>query len=287
MNNIQFNNNIINLIKSRSSWRSYISKQLEENELTAINILHTELTNGPLGSSARFQLINKTSALKIDNRRLGTYGFIKNPRYFIAGAVKRGEYHWEDYGYLMELIILKMTDMELGTCWLGGTFSRSAFGKIMQIRNDEVIPAVTSVGNISETRSIRDHVIRWGAKSHSRKSINNLFFENNFNRPINLQTLDFYSDVLEMVRLAPSASNRQPWRIVKIYDNYHLFLKRSSKYASYNNSIDLQRVDMGIAMCHFELTANALGLKGYWKVNRPDLTPPDSIEYIVTWESIN
>ncbi len=286
MLNIQLKNTVIDLVKTRTSWRSYLSKQLEEHDLNTINTLFTDLIVGPFGSRTRFQLINKMNAVEIDNSRLGTYGFIKNPRYFIAGAVKRGAYHWEDYGYLMESIILKMTDLELGTCWLGGTFARSEFGKIMQVRDDEVIPAVTPVGYVPGRRSIRDRVIRWGAKSHSRKPGERLFFENNFDRPINFQSLDRYREVLEMVRLAPSASNKQPWRIIKIDDNYHLFLKRSSKYVSFNISSDLQRVDMGIAMCHFELTAKELGLNGQWELDNPALALPELTEYIMTWKSI-
>ena len=32
---------------------------------------------------------------------------------------------------------------------------------------------------------------------------------------------------------------------------------------------DLQRVDMGIAMCHFELAARERGLAGRWVVEQP------------------
>jgi hypothetical protein len=47
---------------------------------------------------------------------------------------------------------------------------------------------------------------------------------------------------------------------------------------------DLQRVDMGIAMCHFELTAREAGLSGEWLRAEPDIEKPDSLtEYVVTW----
>jgi hypothetical protein len=47
---------------------------------------------------------------------------------------------------------------------------------------------------------------------------------------------------------------------------------------------DLQRVDMGIAMSHFELTANERGLKGNWVVKDPQIDKPDRmIEYTVSW----
>jgi len=33
----------------------------------------------------------------------------------------------ENFGYRMELIVLHATDLELGTCWLGGTFFTQQF----------------------------------------------------------------------------------------------------------------------------------------------------------------
>ena len=42
---------------------------------------------------------------------------------------------------------------------------------------------------------------------------------------------------------------------------------------------------MGIAMCHFELTARETGLKGRWVLNDPQLQIPDEIKYTVTWEA--
>ena len=47
---------------------------------------------------------------------------------------------------------------------------------------------------------------------------------------------------------------------------------------------DLQRVDMGIAMAHFELTAMEVGLDGSWIVdNQISSSEIEGIEYLVTW----
>ncbi len=229
----------------------------------------------------RFCLIEKNDPAIFDNVRLGTYGFIKNAKNFIVGALVPGERSWEDCGYLLENIILKMTDLELGTCWMGGTFKRSEFGKAVNVLENEVVPAITPVGYPTTTRSIRDQVIRWGAKSHSRKSWESVFFEGDFETRLDRDILGEYGVVLDMVRLAPSASNKQPWRIVHQGHHYHFFLKRM-KY-SHGKSVDLQRIDMGIAMCHFELTARDLGLSGGWDDHRPDLELPDYFEYCITW----
>ena len=67
------------------------------------------------------------------------------------------------------------------------------------------------------------------------------------------------------------------------------YLQRSPGYRKrrtvklFANS-DLQRVDMGIAMSHFELTARQLGLNGGWEVNPPqDAALKGLAEYTVSW----
>lgn len=90
-----------------------------------------------------------------------------------------------------------------------------------------------------------------------------------------------------MLRLAPSASNKQPWQIIKDGSSFHFHLEESKLYRmilKYN----LQRLDMGIAMCHFELTVNQLGLKGKWKKENQVLdinNKKSNIKYIVSWIS--
>ena len=64
---------------------------------------------------------------------------------------------------------------------------------------------------------------------------------------------------LEMVRLAPSAVNKQPWRVVIADNAAHFYLKRSKGFG-HETDLDMQKIDMGIALCHFALTAKESGL---------------------------
>jgi hypothetical protein len=94
-----------------------------------------------------------------------------------------------------------------------------------------------------------------------------------------------------MVRWAPSASNKQPWRIVKDGNLWHFYLQRTRSYPPSLASkllkiADLQRVDMGIAMCHFDLTAKELGLIGKWTIQELAIEKPDELtEYTLSWTS--
>jgi hypothetical protein len=113
-----------------------------------------------------------------------------------------------------------------------------------------------------------------------------LFFDGRFGAALSSQTAGAYAVPVEMVRLGPSASNRQPWRIIKDGAGWHFYLKRTPGYGKRRlvTTADLQRMDMGIAMSHFELTAQELGLAGHWVVQEPAIPKPDNLtEYIISW----
>ncbi len=90
--------------------------------------------------------------------------------------------------------------------------------------------------------------------------------------------------------MAPSATNKQPWRIVRRGDDWHFYLARTKGYGKGSpwfrllRIADLQRVDLGIAMCHFELVARESGQDGRWIVEDPGLwVSGPGIEYTATW----
>ena len=56
--------------------------------------------------------------------------------------------------------------------------------------------------------------------------------------------------------------------------------------ARFTGIADMQRIDMGIAMCHFELAARDSGLSGEWVIDIPEVTQDDNLaSYVVTWNS--
>jgi hypothetical protein len=192
----------------------------------------------------------------------------------------------EDYGYCMEKNILKATSMGLGTCWLGGAFKRIGFADKMGVTEGELLPAITPLGYSREKRSLIDGIFRFVVASDKRKPWNELFYLHDTDHPLDDQNSDRFHTPLECVRIAPSASNKQPWRIIKDKDQetFHFYLKRTPGYENITKDIKLQNVDMGIAMCHFELSAKELGLKGDWSVSDPHMQKND-MEYIVSWIS--
>lgn len=288
---IRFSKPLVEIIKQRYSCRTYHPEPLDVEIKKQLAGFASRIELGPLGSRARFELIaangNDRKALK----SLGTYGFIKGATGFIVGATRQNKYNLEDFGYLLEVIVLQATDLGLGTCWLGGTFTKSSFARKISVQVGELVPAVASVGYIAEKPRRIESIFRKDNGTDRRLPWESLFFDSGFGTPLPTDGLGKYANVLQMVRLSPSASNRQPWRVVRDDNSWHFYLQRTpgyreSPFVRLTTVADLQRIDMGIAMSHFELTANEMGLDGYWEICNPDIDTPDEFtEYSVSWMS--
>ena len=118
------------VIRKRTSCRTYDLVPIEAGKKRELVQFMQNTGSGPFGNSSRFTLISSTASERNSLRGLGTYGFIRDAGGFIIGAVdNEARHNLEDFGYLMEKVILRATAMGLGTCWLGGTFTKSSFGR--------------------------------------------------------------------------------------------------------------------------------------------------------------
>ncbi|RPI54099.1 MAG: hypothetical protein EHM56_06580, partial [Chloroflexi bacterium] len=236
----------------------------------------------------RFNLIAAAEQDSRELRGLGTYGFIKNARGFLVGTTCPGQKNLEDYGYRLEQAILYATDLNLGTCWLGGSFTKSSFARKISASRDERIPAVVSLGYVPDEDQARQTLVRRQVGADRRLPWEDLFFDSRFGTALARERARRYATPLEMVRLGPSASNKQPWRVVQAGGAFHFYMQRTKGYRDglaqrLLRVEDMQRVDLGIAMCHFELTARELGLKGHWVVQEPKIEKPDALtEYTIS-----
>lgn len=275
-----FNTSIEQIIRKRISVRTYVNKGISEELKESINGFLNKLSN-PFNVKVTMKMLESETANK--SAKLGTYGVIQGASNYFGASVKNEEFALEALGYEFEKLILYLTSLGLGTCWLGGTFKRGEFAKAMSIDEDEIFPAVSPFGYESDQKSIADSLVRFIAKGDSRKPWTELFFNEDFSTSLLPEDSGTYKDALEMVRLAPSASNKQPWRIVQKENMYHFYESKSPGYSK-TLGYDIQRIDMGIAACHFHLTAIEKGLKGeFQKISNPISGLSENICYIFSW----
>ncbi len=277
----------LEVIPRRASWRTYDGQPLAADVADRLAGMLAAPPEAPFGSRVRLHLLADFDAKKRGVTKLGTYGIIKGARSYLVGRVRKGPQAMVDYGFCFEWAILQATALGAGTCWLGGTLKRSAFGQAVGAEDDELIPAVSPVGRAVPKRRTLDKVMRWGAGSARRKDPAELFFSGSFDTPADLDGLGDWARVLQMVRSGPSASNKQPWRVVVGPDakRFDLFIQRNAGYGVFGD-VDLQRIDAGIAACHFEAAAGALELPGGWTDDPPaGIELPDRTEYVLTWNA--
>ncbi|HPI93700.1 MAG TPA: nitroreductase family protein [Deltaproteobacteria bacterium] len=279
---ISYEKRATDIIRIRRSWRSYRPDPVSGQDKERIRSFLSGLDCPPFGSTVRLVLADALAQGM--GRVKGTYGVVTGASTFLIGALRPSEGGYEDFGYLFESAVLAMTSLGLGTCWLGGSFNRGLFADMIGLEEGEIIPAISPVGIAAERRSVVDRLFVFSVGSRSRKPFSELFFLDDFGATGVSDFAGAYALPLEMVRLGPSATNRQPWRVVMKDGSLHFYLARTRGYSLLFGEVDLQRVDMGIAMCHFELAAREMGLPGSWKVTDPGISPvPPMTEYVVSW----
>jgi hypothetical protein len=276
----------MDIISKRTSVRTFQDREIGEDVFDALNRILIEAGKepGPFGHSSRYHIVKLDGKESHKGEKLGTYGFIKGHKGFVAGVCLRNDEAIIDLGYTFERVILKMTGLGLGTCWLGGTFDRDVFMKFIDVKENELIPAITPFGYGTEKRRMKDRAIRKMAGADNRKQWGEMFFKGDFARPLITEDAGSLAKAFEMVRMGPSASNKQPWRIVLCANLAHFYLDFNPDYGGNKLGFPMQKLDIGIAMCHFELSCNELGRKGIWRFERPDIEVPNKQhQYIASY----
>lgn len=163
-----------------------------------------------------------------------SYGLFTNIRSIILLKGKKNDKDLkEKAGYYGEDLILSITDLGLGTCWVGGTFDKDE----LTIDSDEELVCVVVVGKVAAP-SLTEKMVR-SAIHRKVKSIEE--------RIISDQPLpQWVQNGMKAVLLAPSAVNSQ--KAMFKYENNILSAHIANDY-----SMDM--IDLGIAKKHFEIEA--------------------------------
>jgi nitroreductase len=263
---------IIDSIKQRRSIRTYDGNSLTDRHLALVRQFIADLK--PLfGAKVRIEIIRGATDAK--PVKLGTYGWIKGAADFLALIFEVAPLAEVAAAYAFEQTLLYCTSLGLGTCWLGGAFSRSDFKKQIKLGENETLKIVSPVGYAAnKKRYFLEKVIVNSEKHHSsRKSFGETFFDGSFDNPLTEHKAGIYAKPLNMVRLAPSANNWQEWRIVLCDNVLHFYKAPPSMFNT---------IDVGIAMCHFAETCRELSINGDFKL-LSEYPKSSKTEYVISW----
>ena len=269
----------ITTIKNRHSVRTFSTQPVATEQQTQLEEFVKTLDN-PFHQPVHFHYLNRTDTLGA--QKLGTYGIIKGSKHFMGATIEQDGLNLEALGFEFECAILYLTHLGLGSCWMGGTFDRQGFAGAMAIKQGELFPIISPYGYPADKPHLTEKAMRLLVRADSRKDPTSLFFYEDFNTPLTKEKAGPWSVPLEMVRLAPSASNKQPWRVLLRGGFLHFYEAQSPGYSS-AFSFDIQRIDLGIAAAHFFLAAQELNLPGRFDQRRPPLDLPENYFYRFSW----
>ena len=258
--------NIIDAMKERRSVRTFDGEGLNASQIAELERIIAE-SHSPFGGNVSIKL--KKFNLK-EGYKPSTYGIIKGAEDFFLLGIGSDEESAITAGYQFEQVVLKSCQAGFGTCWIAATFKGSDFDKGITWPAGEELKVICPVGK-AVGPTMREKLMRFTLGSRNRKAFNDLFFYNDFKTSV--PESDQFYEALEMLRIAPSDTNSQPWRALVDGDSVHFYYKPKSPAAV---------LDLGIGICHFHETEKFHGRDGrFTKVDAP--APPENWKYLVTY----
>ena len=232
----------------RRSRRSFIDRLTEEEKLDRLEKVCREFRPF-VGARAEFL---RHSPEKVFKGIVGGYGKITGAPYYVA-FIGSSEFPntEEGIGYTGEGVILEATALGLGTCWVSGFFRPEAVKEHIALADHERVYAVTPIGYTEKGFSFKEKIYEGAARSLKKKPLEEIVE--------GTALVPWQEKAIEAARIAPSASNRQPWRFILGTNSITVSLNTPKDSARYP-----KRLDCGIAMLHIELGALAAGKKGSW-----------------------
>jgi len=261
------------LMRHRKSVRTFDGRPLTDGDRRSLEEAVSALGN-PFGVPVTFRLLNaKENGL--------TSPVIVGAEEYLAAKVERGPNSELAFGYSFEAACLHALSLGVGTVMLAASLSRGTFEQAMAVQENEVLPAASPVGYPAEKRSIRESLMRKGLKADERRPFESLFYQKSFGQGLSGAEAGVFAQALELVRWAPSAGNGQPWRAVVDGGCVHFYEAKTMKDSPLG---DIQKVDVGIALAHFDLALQEDGVSGAFRFDDPRLPAPENTRYIVSFQ---
>ncbi|MBR4291027.1 MAG: nitroreductase family protein [Oscillospiraceae bacterium] len=280
------------LIQNRKSFREFTDKQVFFGDLDKIREYYNTSVRRLLPeikTELRFFGTDARAALE------GAAGYnqflVGAPQYMVLLSEKHPMAHL-NAGYVMEDLILKLTDMELNTCWL--TFADSNdIKKALSLESNLEVAAIAAFGYGKKTvkrlrlniRSMSDvDIVAQHQYVEQKRSVYDMAFMEIWGNTYKLDDhIGFFDDMLweslYAASLSPSYLNRQAYGFV-IHPGGISLVNRPD---AYNTKIDGD-LSLGIVLHHFTSVAENWMGKLIWRFGKTtaDLQLPEGHEVVAT-----
>jgi hypothetical protein len=244
------NPELFGAIERRVSRRRYKTRAVEATVLNRVEAMCRSASES--AGTVRAVLVRRAPQ-DIFTGLVGSYGRVVGAPSLIA-FVGDSE-SLVELGYLGQTVILDATLAGLNTCWIAGSFSAENAGALVQLGPGESVRAVTPLGYATKAKSGAEWLVGAAIKPRSRLALEEIAAGSS-------SWPSWAREASSSVRLAPSGSNRQPWRL-RFEDGSLVFATAPEPYWT-------APMDVGVAMLHAELGAAHAGVLGEWQAGSGD-----------------
>lgn len=216
----------------RTSRRSYVDFPIPAEKVTLLSE-RADALNAESGLSIRFV----RSGAAAFNGMLKSYGMFRGVRSFFAmcGDPKDPDLY-EKIGYYGEALVLYATQLGLGTCWVGGSYSKRNAKRLIDVQPGHRLIIAIAVGIAEEAPDRREAFI-YRLTHRKSRSVEELYEADG-------EIPEWFRFGMHAVARAPSALNAQPVRF--LYSGGRVTVNRGQLKG-------MQLIDLGIARLHFEI----------------------------------
>ena len=280
------------LIQNRRSFREFAAKQVFFADLDKVREYYDRGVRRLLPEIRTELRIFGTNARAALEGAAGYNQFLVGaPQYLVLLSEKHPKMHL-NAGYMMEDLILKLTELNLDTCWL--TFADSADVKqALSIDSDLEVAAIAAFGYGKKTvkrlrlniRSMSDvDIAAMHQYMEPKRSVYDMAFINTWGNTYKLdEHIGFFDEMLweslYAASLAPSYLNRQAYGFVIHPGGISL----ASRPDTYNVPVD-GALSLGAVLHHFTSVAENWTGKLIWRFGKAnaELELPEGYEVIAT-----
>lgn len=238
-------------IFKRRSIRNYDSSALDKETIKSVSNFLENLNPIYGDIKTEFKIISSGDV----NKRM-----MRQAPYYIAAFSENKEGYLTNIGFIFQQVDLYLSANGIGCCWQGIPKPK---GDILKGSKLEYV-IVLAFGKPNEAL-YRENISEFKRKDiHKISDINGL------------------EELLEPARLAPSATNSQPWFFKGDENSIHAYCIKPN----FLKALIVKKwnhIDMGIALCHLKLAAEHFGLNSeIIKNKQAEENTPDGYEYIAT-----
>lgn len=175
-----------------------------------------------------------------------TYGSVEGAEWYILVGIADTPESYLTAGFRMEQVVLRIVDMGLGTNFMTDTFKGGAFAAAAGFPAETPLRVIMPVGTPADKERLVEKMTHLALRSRSRKPFEETFGQVAPDSP--------FRQPLEMMRLAPSAYNKQPWRALVDGNTVWFYQVPSAE----------SLIGMGNGLANFWLALRQNGHEGNW-----------------------